>query len=35
MELKLELFDFGAPVRFERPADHEVAELPSGLGPGS
>jgi hypothetical protein len=35
MELKLELFDFGAPVRFERPADHEVAELPSGLGSGS
>jgi hypothetical protein len=35
MELKLELFDFGAPVTFELPAKHEVAELPSGLGSGS
>lgn len=34
MELKLELFDFGAPVTLERPASHEVAELSSALGSG-
>jgi hypothetical protein len=28
-QLKLELFDFGAPVAFKRPPAHQVAELPS------
>jgi hypothetical protein len=28
-ELKLELFDFGAPVAFKRPPAHQVAELSS------
>jgi hypothetical protein len=26
MELKLELFDFGAPVAFKRPPPHQVAD---------
>ena len=34
MEFKMELFDFGEPVKFKRPASHEVAELSSALGSG-
>jgi hypothetical protein len=33
-EIKLELFDFGAPVAFKRPPAHQVGDLASTLRSG-